>query len=174
MDTFSGVLRKSENPYERILCAVDDSPAARQAFDAAVALAVALGAELHVLAVVQIADEYAAAFEAEGFDPDGSMSTIYADARTAVKALGGDAIARGARMKPHVLGGSDVAERIVQSATANRCGLIVLGTHGRGGIARAVLGSTAEGVLRSSTIPVLVLRDPRNASAPSTHASPES
>lgn len=176
-----GVLRKSQvpvlvahaasagggDPFERILCAVDDSPAARRAFDAAVALATERGAELHVLSVVQIADMYAAGFELEGFDPDGSMSAIYAEARATVKALAAGLIAQDARLKPHVLGGSNVAERIVQCATAHRCGLIVLGTHGRGGMRRAILGSTAEGVLRSSTIPVLAFRDSRE------HESPE-
>lgn len=149
------------DPFERILCAVDDSPAARRAFEGAVALAVERDAELHVLSVVQVADMYAAAFELESFDPDGSMSAIYAEAKAAVKALGADAITHGARVKPHVLGGSDVAERIVQCATTSRCGVIVLGTHGRGGIRRTILGSTAEGVLRSTTIPVIAFRDPR-------------
>jgi nucleotide-binding universal stress UspA family protein len=170
-----GVLRRSRVPvlighatsgnvegsFERMLCAVDDSPAARRAFDAAVAFAVERDAELHVLSVVQVADVYAAAFELEGFDPDGSMSAIYAEAKAAVKALGADAITHGARVKPHVLGGSDIAERIVQCATSSRCGVIMLGTHGRGGIRRAILGSTAEGVLRSTTIPVIAFRDPR-------------
>jgi nucleotide-binding universal stress UspA family protein len=169
-----GVLRKSPVPvlvahapaaipatlFERILCAVDDSPAARRAFEAAVALAVERRAELHLLTVVQIADLYAAGFERDGFDPDGSMSAIYAEARAAVKRLAAEALAHGARIKPLVLGGADVAERIIACATAQRCGLIVLGTHGRGGIRRALAGSTAEGVLRSSPIPVLAFRDP--------------
>ena len=175
-----GVLRKGEVPVlvahassadggdvlGRILCAVDDSPAARSAFDAAAALAAKHLAELHLLSVVQIADEYAAGFELEGFDPDGSMSAIYAEARAGVKALAARAIDRGARVRPHVLGGADIAERIVQCATVHRCGLIVLGTHGRGGVSRTILGSTAEAVLRSSTIPVLAFRDPRKREQP--------
>jgi nucleotide-binding universal stress UspA family protein len=149
------------DPFERILCATDDSPAAHRAFNAAVALAAERNAELHLLSVVQIANEYASEYEREGIDPDGSMSAIYAEARVRVKGLAAEAMMHGARVKPHVLGGSDVAERIVQCARANRCGIILLGTHGRRGIRRAILGSTAEDVLRWSTIPVLAFRDPR-------------
>jgi nucleotide-binding universal stress UspA family protein len=102
---------------------------------------------------------YATEFELEGFDPDGSMSAIYTEARAAVKALAVEAIAHGARVKPQVLGGADVAERIVRYANAQRCEIVLIGTHGRGGIERAILGSTAEGVLRSITTPVLAFRD---------------
>ena len=154
----------------RILCAVDDSAVARRAFDAAAALVAERRAELHVLFVVQIADEHAAGFELEGSDADGSIGAIYAEARAGVKALAARAIDRGARIKPHVLGGADVAERIVQCATVHRCGLIVLGAHGGGGVSHAVLGSTAGAVLRSSRIPVLAFRDQRERAEVARHA----
>ena len=38
--------------------------------------------------------------------------------------------------------------------------MIVMGTHGRRGLSRLVLGSDAEGVLREATVPVLLLRSP--------------
>ncbi|TAM58920.1 universal stress protein [bacterium] len=47
---------------------------------------------------------------------------------------------------------------ILDSAAAFRADLIVMGTHGRSGLARAILGSTAEGVLRAARVPVLVTR----------------
>jgi nucleotide-binding universal stress UspA family protein len=40
--------------------------------------------------------------------------------------------------------------------------LIVIGTHGRRGLARALLGSVAENVIRTSTVPVLVIHGPRD------------
>src|ERR1700682_2442986 len=134
-----GVLRKSPVPvlighalsaegadgFGRILGAIDDSPAARGAFDTAAALAAEWDAELHLLSVVQVANEYTFGYEVEGFDPDGSIRAIYAHARATVMALAAEAIAHGTRVKPHVLGGSAVADRIVQVATMQRCGLIV-------------------------------------------------
>ena len=50
------------------------------------------------------------------------------------------------------------AASIVRAAKRNRVGLIVLGTHGRGGVARMVLGSVAEQVVRMAHCPVLTVR----------------
>ena len=47
---------------------------------------------------------------------------------------------------------------IIKAAKRNRCDLIVMGSHGRRGISRLLLGSEASKVLAHSTIPVLVCR----------------
>jgi nucleotide-binding universal stress UspA family protein len=52
------------------------------------------------------------------------------------------------------------AEIIVQTAKKQNCDLIVMGTHGRGGITDVLIGSTAKRVVRQSTVPVLVIRLP--------------
>jgi nucleotide-binding universal stress UspA family protein len=52
------------------------------------------------------------------------------------------------------------AEEIVRTAKENKCGLIVMGTHGRTGLWRMLMGSVAEHVLRHSTCPVLTVRAP--------------
>ena len=52
------------------------------------------------------------------------------------------------------------AEIIVQTAKEQNCDLIVMGTHGHGGITDVLIGSTAKRVVRQSTIPVLVIRLP--------------
>ena len=51
-------------------------------------------------------------------------------------------------------------EVILQVAKEKNCDLIVMGTHGKGTLADAMLGSTARRVVRRSTIPVLVVRLP--------------
>lgn len=61
------------------------------------------------------------------------------------------------------LRGSRVSQAIVDEARDSRCDLIVMGSHGRRGFNRAVLGSDAEDVLRASPVPVLVVRDPAQA-----------
>ena len=50
-----------------------------------------------------------------------------------------------------------VAQAITDYAAAHEVALIAMATHGRSGIKRAVLGSVAEGVMRNSTVPVLLL-----------------
>jgi nucleotide-binding universal stress UspA family protein len=57
-----------------------------------------------------------------------------------------------------VIGGR-VADELVREATASSADLIVMGTHGRRGIKRLVMGSDAELVLRSAQVPVLIVRD---------------
>ena len=49
-------------------------------------------------------------------------------------------------------------EEIVEVARARKADLIVMGTHGRHGLPRAIMGSVAERVLRTSEIPVLTVR----------------
>ena len=52
------------------------------------------------------------------------------------------------------------AEIIVRTAKEQNCDLIVMGTHGHGGITDVLIGSTAKRVVRQSAIPVLVIRLP--------------
>ncbi|MET0341308.1 MAG: universal stress protein [Polyangiales bacterium] len=52
------------------------------------------------------------------------------------------------------------ADEIVRAAERQHADLIVMGTHGRGGVRRALLGSVAESVLRIAPCPVLVVRPP--------------
>lgn len=145
-------------PFERVLCAFDGSPSARRAFDAAAALASARNGELHLLTVVQMAGLYALGYERDGFDPDGSIGHLYDDARRELKALAastpGDS-----RVALHVVGGTDVPGLIVDCAAKARCGLIAMGTHGRGGLGRALLGSSAQTVIRDAAVPVLTFRE---------------
>jgi nucleotide-binding universal stress UspA family protein len=56
--------------------------------------------------------------------------------------------------------GQPVANVIVRQAKKVRADLIVIGTHGRRGVARVVMGSDAEGVLRQATVPVVLVRLP--------------
>jgi nucleotide-binding universal stress UspA family protein len=55
-------------------------------------------------------------------------------------------------------GGRRIATAIVEEAVARGADLIVIGTHGRHGFERFLLGSVAEGVIRRATMPVLLLR----------------
>jgi nucleotide-binding universal stress UspA family protein len=55
---------------------------------------------------------------------------------------------------------------IVRAAEDNACDLIVMGTHGLNDPRKLIAGSVAQYVLAYSAIPVMVLRDPREASRP--------
>ena len=59
-----------------------------------------------------------------------------------------------------VLERGNAVQKILEVASERRCDLIVMGTHGQGTFADAMLGSTAQRVLRRSPIPVMVIRLP--------------
>ena len=64
----------------------------------------------------------------------------------------------GVEVRPEVLSGK-VADSLKQYAEENQVDLIIIGTHGRSGVSRWVWGSTADRMLRSANIPILMIRD---------------
>ena len=56
-------------------------------------------------------------------------------------------------------GGARLCDQVVEAATKWDASLIVLGSHGRRGVSRALLGSDAEQILRIAPVPVLLVRD---------------
>lgn len=60
----------------------------------------------------------------------------------------------------HMLLVGDPAEAIVQTAEKEGCDLIVMGTHGRKGLTRLLMGSVAEAVVRKAKCPVLTVKQP--------------
>jgi universal stress protein A len=60
----------------------------------------------------------------------------------------------------YVLGEGDTAQEIQRVAQSRGCDLIVMGTHGRTGLTRLVMGSTAEKVIRRAPCPVLTTKIP--------------
>ena len=81
------------------------------------------------------------------------LNKFYENARseTDVKTFGSDEI---------VLERGNAVQKILEVARDRECDLIVMGTHGQGTLADAMLGSTAQRVLRRSQVPVLVVRLP--------------
>jgi nucleotide-binding universal stress UspA family protein len=63
----------------------------------------------------------------------------------------------GARARGHVLQGT-TADAIVRAARAKRANVIIMGTHGRTGLARLFMGSVAERVVGTAPCPVLTVR----------------
>jgi nucleotide-binding universal stress UspA family protein len=144
--------------YKRILVAIDGSETSEHAFDTALQLARDNDAQLQPLYVV---DNPLMAYDASGYDP-----TILRDAFVEEgQRLLADALAR---MKhenvagaPRIVDvapvGEDISERIRTSANEFNADLLVLGTHGRRGFKRLFLGSVAERVVRSASLPVLLV-----------------
>ncbi len=140
--------------YDRILVPTDGSTEGERAVEHALALATVHGASVHALYVINTASYAGMPMETswEGVD-----DLLRADAETAVEAVNELAAGRGVDVTTAVVDGSPSRE-IVRYAEAESCDLIVMGTHGRGGIDRLLLGSVAEKVVRASEVPVLTVR----------------
>lgn len=144
--------------YKRILVAIDGSETSELAFDAALQLARESGAQLQTLYVV---DNPLMAYDASGYDPTILRAAfveegekLLADALARMKH---DNVAGVPRMVDVDPTGEDIAERIRLTAAEFDADLMVLGTHGRRGFRRLLLGSVAERVVRSAHCPVLLV-----------------
>ena len=120
-----------------ILGAIDFSPCSDQAVRAALALARHFGARLHLLHVVPRAAEHEAALDRLGAFAEAHVEGVPFTA----------AVAAG---RP--------APEIVRHAKQEHVDLIVVGTHGRTGLAHVVMGSVAEAVVRVAPCQVLTIR----------------
>lgn len=139
--------------YDRVLVPTDGSPASRRAIEHAVDLADTHDAELHALYVINTASF--ASLPTEG-SWEGVSDMLSREGESALEAVREVATRQDIPIETVQLDGAPSRE-IVRYAEENGCDLIVMGTHGRGGIDRLLLGSVAEKVVRSSTIPVLTI-----------------
>jgi nucleotide-binding universal stress UspA family protein len=147
---------------ERILVPVDFTETSDRAIAYATELASKLGASVTVMHAYQI--------PVYGFPEGAYIATAELAAQiteAAEKRL--DEIARALRAggvpTDTVLRDGVAWEEVNTVAHEVRADLIVIGTHGRRGLARALLGSVAENVIRTSSVPVLAIHGPREATS---------
>jgi len=148
--------------YQHILVALDGSESSALAMDHAIQLAKDQRARLRLVHVIDPSVYATAASGGYPFD----VTPVIEGLRQAGRQILADAEAkaRGAEVQSEseLLESGDPSERIatiiVKDARRWRADLIVLGTHGRRGFNRIVLGSVAEGLVRMATTPVLVVR----------------
>jgi nucleotide-binding universal stress UspA family protein len=141
---------------ETIVAATDFSPHGAAAVDWAATLACALGAKL---VIVNVYDILLAGF------PDASIlasATTASRSSDVAQAALDKEVQRVRESTPRVEGAlkqGDAREAVPAFAAEIGAGLLVVGSHGRRGLARALIGSVAEGIVRTSTIPVVVVRN---------------
>jgi nucleotide-binding universal stress UspA family protein len=148
----------------RILFPTDFSPCARQAMDHALFLADDFGAELHMLHAV-VLTQFGSEGAEQGFASAQELLDRFAEiGRSELGRLAKEAAALARSERPidiHQVQrrGYSASVVILDYAREIAADLVVLGTHGRRGAARLVLGSVAEGVVRHAPCPVLTLRE---------------
>lgn len=142
--------------YKRLLVADDGSEPGAAALNEAIGLAKSEGGELHVVFVVYHPKTFghpivnlAAVEEALEGEGRGVLERAAAQAQAA-------GVTVSTAMVPATR--EPIANTLLAEAARWNADLIVMGTHGRRGIGRAVLGSVAENLLRVATLPVLLVR----------------
>jgi nucleotide-binding universal stress UspA family protein len=144
----------------RILAATDFSPPSDRALEYARLIAARCGASLHLLHVLEEMVD-TASFGSEVFVPDAPETRVARmEAATERLAHRAGTSAESPRATTDVVVGSG-ARTISSYAKEHGFDLIVIGTHGRKGLAHLVMGSVAEHVVRSAACPVLATHHPR-------------
>ncbi|QLK25481.1 universal stress protein [Natrinema zhouii] len=146
--------------YEKILVPTDGSETAEKAVEHALDLAEQYGAEVHALYVL---DTNAMSLSLGGEQLDrieqgnyGEMDEVRERADSATGFVADRAAERGLEVVEHVSAGRPHS-MIANYADKNGIDLVVMGSHGRSGVKRALLGSVTERTLRSTSVPILVV-----------------
>lgn len=145
--------------YKRILVAVDGSETSVLALKEAVKLAKEFKA---VLRIVNVADEYLGYIEGLSVDLDKYTKSIQQYSQSVLHTMQDLAKKAGVNAEVALIEITDVparvSEKIIADAKKWKADIVVVGTHGRSGFGRMILGSVADGVIRHATTPVLLVR----------------
>ena len=144
--------------YKHILVATDGSDLAGRAVEQGLTLAKALGSKVTAVTVTEpwtaaVSGEWAVAFPVEEYE-----KAAAANAKTILDTVSAMAAHLGVACETVHVKDQFAAEGIVEEAKSRNCDLIVMGSHGRRGFAKFVLGSQATRVLTHSTTPMLICR----------------
>ena len=150
--------------YRKIFVPIDGSATAARGLDEAIRLAELTGARLRILHVLELMNFVTCLEPGAVFANDvievmtrvGKETLVQARARADDHGVEADTI-----LRENLAAG--VATTVVEEATSWGADLIVIGTHGRRGVGRLVLGSDAEAIARTSPVPVLLVRAPAEA-----------
>lgn len=159
--------------FQRMLVPLDGSPASEAILPAVIPLAQLMRATVTLFRVVEpvtISDLGPHRYATRVFDR--LLGDMRADAELYLKQLATQLASEGVTVQTQVVLGAYPAQAILDEAHLRAADLIAMTTRGRGGLARLVLGSTADKVARAAEIPVLLLR-PRAAPATRTVLEPE-
>ncbi|OIB56087.1 universal stress protein [Natrialba sp. SSL1] len=143
--------------YDHILVPTDGSEFATDAAETAFDLAATLECPVAIVCVVELGPLGSVRFPGEGSN---AAETLTERAESFVTELESTATERGIEVTTAVRTGTPVHE-ILEYAGEIDADLIVMGTRGRGGIGRMMLGSVTDGVTRHSSTDVLVVGDER-------------
>ena len=145
--------------YQRLLVALDQTATSRLALEHAAALARLSGATVVLLHVLE-SFRHVSGFESPKVYAEEVLPRMRAAGRELLDEAAAPLREQGIEVETVLLEGSDerVAELIARRAEEAGVDLVILGTHGRRGVNRLLLGSDAEHVARIAPVPVMLVR----------------
>ncbi|MDR5739260.1 MULTISPECIES: universal stress protein [unclassified Caballeronia] len=150
--------------FKRIIVAIDGSRTSQHALNTALDLAVTHHAVVQPYCVIESGPMV---MDVPGYDPSALQKGLTeqgeAVAREAAEAMKARGVA-GDVATVEATASDDVASLIIAAAHAFNADLLVMGTHGRKGFKRMILGSVAERCLRQASLPVLLIPSAANNS----------
>jgi nucleotide-binding universal stress UspA family protein len=139
--------------FKKILFPIDFSEVSSEIVPYVISLADKLNAEVHIIFVVRRLENYRSIFishvAVENFEME-----IVLGAETKMDEFVEEFFKRIVRPKTKILIG-DIIEEIIKYIKAKGINLVIIGTHGRKGMDRIILGSIADRVIKSAPVPVL-------------------
>ncbi|MCU4350338.1 universal stress protein [Acinetobacter ursingii] len=143
--------------YQHILVCVDDSEPSLKALEHAIQLAKSLGSQVAVLEVLELDPMIAEDYINKGQSNvliDRAKDYILASLEKIKAQYSEDGLSLSIQYRE----GLSIAETIIQTAIELKADLLVMGSHGRTGLKKLVLGSVAQTVLAQSPVPVLIAK----------------
>ncbi|WP_345795886.1 universal stress protein [Castellaniella sp. MT123] len=144
--------------YRQILVAVDGSEVANQAFEHAIGLAQQVGAKLLVIYIVEYPRTV---YASEAFDVGPFYQAMLDEAKTVLDKAKARLSQAGVQGEVKMIDsgniGNSVADELEDAVKTLGADLVVMGTHGRRGFQRLMLGSVAEAFVRRSPVPVMLI-----------------
>jgi nucleotide-binding universal stress UspA family protein len=143
--------------FSQILVPVDGSAASNEAVDKAAAIALAFKSHVTVVSVIDVF-AFASMGMDGGFGQVEYLKAMTDQAQTAVHDAKLIFDAAGIALSTSVIEGQVVYQNIMDAATSSHADLIVMGSHGRKGFEKLMLGSVAAQVLAHTHLPVMIVR----------------
>ena len=169
------LVRETKQPstsatFQRILVAVDGSEASRKALTYADRLAKHSGAELHLVTVIPdvpppLVDPIGVGGAAASLTYNETLKTLEQEARVVMEVSRAQVDSQKTVFHTARAQRERVADVLTTYAKEKACDLMVMGTHGRTGFDRLLLGSVAEGVAHNTTVPLLLVHLPQQSAS---------
>ncbi|WP_256300602.1 universal stress protein [Haloarchaeobius salinus] len=140
-------------PFESVLIPTDGSDAADAAADVGLDVAARYGSEVHVVSVV---DAFSMGLDVRSQLMTDALEDAAAEAVESIAGRADDSVARVEK----TVGYGRPYRKLRRYVEENDIDLVVMGTHGRTGLERYLIGSVTEKIVRTSPVPVLTVRDP--------------